>query len=54
MFLIGRSFKSSALKGLLFSVTAYSVAPILAEPAGRMRFCAPMTADTSEGETPHA
>ena len=38
--LIGRSFKPCTLVGLLLVSTAYSKAPILDVPEGRIRFCA--------------
>ncbi len=50
--LIGRSFKPWTLVGLLLVSTAYSNAPILDVPEGRIRFCALIALTTSVGESP--
>ena len=48
------SLNASIVSGLLLSLTTYSRSPILAVPAGMIRFWLPMAALTSDGERPCA
>src|ERR1700757_4096501 len=48
------SLNAAIVSGLLLSLTMYSRSPILAVPAGMIRFWLPMAALTSDGDRPCA
>ncbi len=52
--LIGRSFSSATVSGLLFIRTSYSMPPIFDVPPGRIRFCWLTALTTSVGDSPLA
>jgi hypothetical protein len=51
---IGRSLRPAIASGEPFMRTPYSVAPNLAVPEGRIRFCVLIAFTTSDGDRPRA